>query len=172
MGPELLKRVETTFAKLSAWDLTSVLSGCAAASLLDNATLKMVFRTAMCCLASCDASYWQKWKGKDIANTAYSLGLWRQSAEDLVSTDRAGRLTQAIWQRTLELALELGAEEFVNVLWAMSEFQVEGSWLCHLADVSLQVLCRCRKDLGPELLSRFAAAWQSSQAPRPAKSAK
>ena len=66
-----------------------------------------------------------------------------------MSTDQAGRLTQAIWQRTLELAPELGAEEFVNVLWAMSEFRVEGSWLCHLAD---------GKDLGPELLSRFAAA--------------
>ena len=69
LGPELLKRVEITFAKFSAWDLTNVLSGCAAASLLDSATLKMVFRTAMCRLASCDASYWQKWKGKDIANS-------------------------------------------------------------------------------------------------------
>ncbi|CAE7610958.1 Lgr4 [Symbiodinium sp. CCMP2592] len=158
LGPELLKRVDTGFSELSAWDLTNALSGCAAPALLDDLTLKAVFRAVMHKLAGCDAWYWCKWKGKDVANTAYALGLWRQSADDLVSTADAWSLTQSLWTRTLELAAGMEAEEYVNVLWAMSEFRVKGSHLCQVVDTSLDVLRRCRRNLGPDLLSRFASA--------------
>ena len=53
----------------------------------------------------------------------------------------------------------MALEEYVNVLWAMSEFHVEGSRIPELADVSLDMLQRCRQDVGADLLSRFASAF-------------
>ena len=158
LGPELLGRLDAGFVRLSAWDLSNALSGCAADALLGSPDLKAVFRTAIRKLARCDACYWQQWKAKDVANTAYALGLWRQSADDIVNAVDASLLTQALWTRTLELVPYMEAAEYVNVLWAMSEFRVEASQLCRLAEMSLDVLSRSRRDLRPDLLSRFASA--------------
>eukprot|EP00439_Symbiodinium_sp_Y106_P000589 s4749_g1.t1 len=79
---------------------------------------------------SCDAWYWRKWKGKDVANTAYALGLWRQSADDHGEHRRCVVID----------AIALDTHEYVNVLWAMSEFRVKGSHLCHVTR-PLEPLC-------------------------------
>ena len=80
--------------------------------------------------SGCDAWYWRKWKGKDVANTAYALGLWRQSADDHGEHRRCVVID----------AIALDTHEYVNVLWAMSEFRVKGSHLCHVTR-PLEPLC-------------------------------
>eukprot|EP00928_Gymnodinium_smaydae_P046426 TRINITY_DN30927_c0_g1_i1.p1 TRINITY_DN30927_c0_g1~~TRINITY_DN30927_c0_g1_i1.p1 ORF type:complete len:705 (-),score=60.74 TRINITY_DN30927_c0_g1_i1:150-2264(-) len=154
MIPIVIRRLTENFSMFSGWDLTNILYGYHFPDLHGNESVRQVFQAIGGELSQVE---WDQWKGKDLANTLYAYGVVRKVDTSVLRADDVKPFLRRAWKATCNAAPHMQVEEFVNVLWGISQFEVTDGSFKDVPTVCLKILQAHRQHFTAELLSRCVA---------------